>query len=306
MRILIISRIDPEALDTLRREHEVEYSPNPSQEQLLQLVPEREILVFRSGVEITRDVLSHASDLQLLIRAGSGMDNIDHAYVASKGLRFVRIPEPAAWAVSEMTFALMLGLARKILWADASLRQGRWVKGEYDGALLYGKTLGIVGMGNIGSRVARLGAAFGMRVIGCVQERTAPVVSAFAASDIAVLDLPEVVAQADFLTIHLPLNDATRGLFGAPLLSTIKPGAFLVNLARGGIVDERALCQLLRDGKVAGAGVDVHEVEGNGHVSPLASFPNVILTPHVGAQVTESQRQIGQRILDLVRLHAQP
>jgi phosphoglycerate dehydrogenase-like enzyme len=185
-------------------------------------------------------------------------------------------------------------------------RGGRWVKGEYDAALLYGKTLGVVGMGNIGSRVARLGAAFGMRVIGCIQDRNAAVVSAFAASDIVVLDLPEVVAQADFLTIHLPLTDATRGLLGASLLSTMKPGAFLVNLARGGIVDEGALCELLRDGKLAGAGVDVHEVERDGHVSPLASFANVILTPHIGAQVTECQRQIGLRILDLVRVHVQP
>jgi D-3-phosphoglycerate dehydrogenase len=305
MRILIISRVDPGALESLRQEHEVTYSLNPTKEQLLELIPECEALVFRSGVELSRDVLSRAGSLRLLIRAGSGMDNVDHHYATSRGIRFLRIPEPSAWAVSELAFALMLGVARKILWADATLRQGAWVKGEYDGALLNGKTLGVLGLGNIGSRVAHLGLAFGMPVVGCIEEPTPEAAREFAASGITLLSLPEVVSRADVLTIHLPLTDATRGLLDARLLSTMKPGAFLMNLARGGIVDEKALCDLLRDGRLAGAGVDVHEVEKDGHVSPLASFPNVILTPHIGAQVGECQRRIGVRILELVRAHAQ-
>jgi phosphoglycerate dehydrogenase-like enzyme len=305
MRILVISRVDPDALESLRQEHEVTSFLDPSKEQLQGLVSDCEVVVFRSGVELSRDVLSKALNLRLLIRAGSGTDNVDLEYASSRGIGFLRIPEPSALAVSELAFALMLGLARRILWADGSLRQGAWIKGEYDGVLLNGKTLGVLGLGNIGGRVAQLGLAFGMRVIGCIDESAGTAAGDLKASGITLLKLPEVVAQADFLSVHLPLTDATRGLLGGRMLSTMKSGAFLINLARGGIVDEKALCGLLQEGRIAGAGVDVHEVEKSGHVSPLAAFPNVILTPHIGAQVGECQRRIGVRILEIVRSHVQ-
>lgn len=306
MHILIISRVDPEALDALRREHEVSYLPNPGPEELRGLIQDCEVLIFRSGVELSRDVLSCAHKLRVLIRAGSGTDNVDQQYATSRGIEFVRIPEPSAWAVSELAFGLMLGVARKLLWADATMRRGAWAKGEYDGALLYGKTLGILGLGNIGNRVAQLGIAFGMKVIGCIDQPTPSAARAFASSGVTLLGLPEVVSRADFLSIHLPLTEATRGLLGAKLLSTMKPGAVLINLARGGVVDETVLCELLRENRLAGAGIDVHDVEKEGHVSPLAAFPNVILTPHIGAQVGECQRRIGLRIVELVREHAGP
>jgi D-3-phosphoglycerate dehydrogenase / 2-oxoglutarate reductase len=250
---------------------------------------------------VTGDLIDESPQLKLLIRAGSGLDNVDVERARAREIRLVRIPGPGAQAVAELTFGLMLSVARNVTLADRLLRQGHWPKKELGGPLLQGKTLGIVGAGNIGGRVGDLGAAWGMRVIGCVDRPTAECRTALAGRGIQLKSLDEVVAEADYLTVHVPLTDRTRGLIDAARLAQMKPGSILVNTARGGVVDEAALREALLDGsRLRGAGLDVHGREGEGTHSPLADLPNVVLTPHIGAMAIDSPREIGERILRLL------
>jgi len=168
MRILIASAIDPDSIERLSRDHAVTFAPGLSEDELLAKIPDKDVLVFRSGVSITRDVLRVARNLRLIVRAGSGLDNIDLDELRRRNIVMVRIPRPSAQAVAELTFTLMLGLARNLLIADSEWRQGHWVKNDLQNYLIHGKTLGVVGVGNIGQRVGEMGVAWGMRVIGCV------------------------------------------------------------------------------------------------------------------------------------------
>ncbi|MCG3154371.1 MAG: Hydroxypyruvate reductase [bacterium] len=301
MRILIASSIAPEAIDRLRTQHDVVCAFNAPEEKLKALVADREMLICRSGVTISAAVMASAPQLQLIIRAGSGTDNIDMDYVRQHGIRLERIPEPGAKAVAELAFAMMLGLARHLLQADRLLRQGHFAKHELSGYLLRGKVLGIVGAGNIGSLTGEMAAAWGMKVLGCVAHPSAAVAAALAQKGVQLATFEEVVANADFLSLHVPLTPATRHLINANVLAAMKPGSYLINMARGGVVEEQALyAALLAGTTLRGAGLDVHQNEKEGQVSPLAALPNVILTPHVGAQTIDSQREIGERIVAIV------
>ncbi|MGH3944081.1 MAG: NAD(P)-dependent oxidoreductase, partial [Pseudonocardiaceae bacterium] len=223
-----------------------------------------------------------------------------------RNVEVVRVPGSSAQPVAEFTFALLLSLVRKVALADRQLRQGHWPKAALGGPLLTGKTLGIVGAGRIGSRVGEMGAAWGMRVIGCVAD-SAPVTRAgLAARGIMVASFDTVVAEADFLSLHVPLDEATRHLIDARVLSHLKRGSYLINVARGGVVDEAALYPELTEGdRLVGAALDVHEREGEGTRSPFADLPNVVLTPHIGAMALDSQRLIGQRVVELVSAYQQ-
>jgi len=300
VNILCLSPIDASALERLRRSHDVTAAVNGDHRRLHSLVPEREVVIFRSGVTVTGEFIDDSPRLKLLIRAGSGLDNVDVDRAREREVRLVRVPGPGAQAVAELTFGLMLSVARNVTLADRLLRQGRWPKKELGGPLLQGKTLGIVGAGNIGARVGDLGAAWGMRVLGCVDRPTAACREALAHRGIELATLDDVIAAADYLTIHVPLSDATRNLIDAERLARMKPGSVLVNTARGGVVDESALRDALLDGHVRGAGLDVHAREGEGTHSPLEDLPNVVLTPHIGAMAIDSQREIGERIIHLL------
>lgn len=301
MKILIISPIDAEAIARLRQRHNVECAFNADAETLRQRIVDREAVVLRSGVRLDAAAMECAPGLRLVVRAGSGTDNIDLDYLAVHDIALVRVPEPGAQAVAELTFALMLALARGVRTADAALRQGHWAKYEIEGRLISGKTLGVVGAGNIGRRVGQLGAALGMRPIGCVEHPTPATAAALERAGMTLVPFDQVVAEADILTLHVPLTPATRYLIGGDVLSRMKPGALLVNMARGGVVDEVALhAALVRGDRLRGAALDVHEREGEGRVSPLAELPNVILTPHIGASTIDTQRQIGERVIEIV------
>ncbi len=300
MKILIASSIYPEAIEKLHECHDVTCAFNAQETELQTLIKDREVLIFRSGVSITAEVMAAAPDLKLLIRAGSGLDNLDFDYVQKRGLKLVRIPEPGAKAVAELTFALMLALARNILKADHSLRQGRWVKRELTGHLLTGKVLGLIGVGNIGARIGQLGSAWDMQVIGCVGHPSPVKAARLREKGINLVNLYQVLAEADFITVQTPLQADTHHLIDAKALASMKPGAFLINVARGGVVDEMALYQALTEGHSGGAGLDVHETEGEGKVSPLATLENVILTPHIGASAIDSQREIGDIAIDTI------
>jgi phosphoglycerate dehydrogenase-like enzyme len=299
LKILIASVISQAAVDELRRRYEVVDAIGVSEETLKERIADCDAVILRSGVELTGDVLRCAPGLRLIVRAGSGFDNIDVAYAEQNGIELVRVPGPGAQAVAEMAFALMLGAARQLLRADALWRAGHWVKHEVKGRMLAGKTLGVYGAGNIGIKTARMGVSWGMRVIACVETQTDELTATFAEEGVELTTADAVLEQSDFLAIHVPLDESTRGLIGAAELARMKPGSFLVNLARGGVVVESALREALTSGHLAGAGVDVHEREGEGEISPLADLPNVILTPHIGASTVDAQEIIGRTVLEI-------
>ena len=300
MRVLIASQIAPASLAELQAHHDVRMAIGAGEAELAAAAADREAIVFRSGVTIGPDALA-APDLRLLVRAGSGLDNLDLALVHERGLRLVRIPGPGAQAVAELTFGLMLALARSIVLADRQLRDAHWTKGELVGYNLRGKTLGIIGLGSIGTRVAALGSAWGMHPVGIVEHPSAARAREFADAGVRLATLDTVLAEADFISVHVPLSPATRGLIGTRELALVKSGAFLINIARGGVVDEEALAEALRPGgRLRGAGLDVHAAEGEGKRSPLADFPNVVLTPHIGAQTIDAQEEIGREVVAII------
>ncbi|MEJ2737501.1 MAG: NAD(P)-dependent oxidoreductase [Anaerolineae bacterium] len=301
MRILVASPIDPGTIEELGSEHDVICQYDAPTEVLKELIRDRDLLIFRSGVQITAEVMESGPELKYLLRAGSGLDNLDVDYVRRRGLELTRIPTPSAQAVAEMAFALMLALSRRLLEADRSMREGRWAKYELYGTLLSGKVLGIVGAGNTGSRVGEVGVTWGMEVLGCVEHPSAERANVLGEKGIRLADFEEVISRADYVSVHVPYKESTHYLFNAEVFSRMKPGSFLINLGRGGVVDEHALYEVLTAGDtVRGAGLDVHEVEHEGERSPLADLSNVVLTPHIGATVVDTQREIGRRIYEIV------
>ncbi len=300
MRVLIASSIDTQAIENMSAQHDVKCEFSPDQETLKSVVKDREVLIFRSGVDINSEVLACAPDLRLIIRAGCGLDNVDVEYARSKGIEMHTIPQPASYSVSEMTFALMLGLARRVLEADASRRAGRWQKNELKGHLLFNKTLGVIGAGNIGSRVGYLGHVWGMRVLGCVEHPSPERAAGLLKKGIELVDLDKVVSEADFLTLHVPKKESTLRLINSDVLARMKKGSFLVNIARGGVVDESALYKALTEGEnLLGVALDVHEQEGEGKLSPFKDLTNVILTPHIGSMTVDTYKDMGNRIQNI-------
>src|SRR5215207_5260594 len=301
MKILIASKIYADSIEKLKEDHEVVCAFGADKETLKSLIWDCDVLVFRSGVDISADVMAAAPSLKLLLRAGSGVDNLDLDYISQRGLRLIRIPGPGAKAVAELSFAMMLALARNLLEADHLTRQGRWAKNELTGYLLTGKVLGVLGAGNIGSLVGRMGVAWGMDVLACVEHPSPERAKEFAHMGIQLTTDEEVIAKADFLSVHVPLTASNRNLINKDALATMKTGAYLVNMARGGVVDEAVLLHALTEGQLSGAALDVHQVEGEGKISPLAELKNVILTPHIGASTFDSQREIGEIIIETVK-----
>src|SRR5687767_1829664 len=205
MKILIISPIDKGAVAVLKREHDVVSAVGQDEAATRELIRDRDAVIFRSGVAVTADLMRCAPELKLLVRGGSGFDNVDMDYVTAHGIEFLRVPEPGARAVAELTFALMLGLARSLVRADATWRQGRWLKHELPGYLLRGKVLGIVGAGSIGRCVGQMAAAWGMEVLGCVSRPTPAVGQALREEGIQLASFDEIVARSDFLSVHCAL-----------------------------------------------------------------------------------------------------
>lgn len=301
MKVLLASHIDPGAAAVLAQRYDVTWVAKADPAGLAEAVIDREAVVMRSGVQLTADVMAPAEDLRLVVRAGSGLDNIDLDFARRHDVRVVRIPGMSAPPVAEFTFALLLALARKVALADRLLRDGLWPKSQLGGALLHGKTLGIIGAGNIGGLVGQMGAAWGMRVLGSVESPNESVAQSLLGRGISLVDNDHVLTESDFLCLHVPLNAATRHMIGRDQLRRMKPGSMLVNVARGGVVDEAALFEeLTSGGTVVGAALDVHEAEGDRTISPFAALDNVVLTPHIGAMAVDTQRLIGDRVVELL------
>ena len=255
-------------------------------------------LIVRSGTQADSDLLASAEVLEVIGRAGVGLDNIDLNEATRRGIAVLNAPAGNTTSTAELAFALLLSAARRIPAADRSVHKGEWERGEFKGSQLSGKTLGVVGAGRIGTEVIRRARAFGMKTLV-----TDPYLRPERASDLSteLVDLGELLARADFVSLHVPLNDDTRDLIGESELAAMKKTAFLVNAARGGIVDEVALAAALRAGELAGAALDVYEEEPLPAGHPLRDAPHLVMTPHLGASTNEAQREVAIEIAHSVR-----
>ncbi|HEY6430287.1 MAG TPA: phosphoglycerate dehydrogenase [Acidimicrobiales bacterium] len=298
-RVLVTEKIAQSGLDLLSQAvHEVDVQEGLSPDDLLGAVVGAHALIIRSATKVTAKVLAAGTSLQVVGRAGVGLDNVDVAAATERGVMVVNAPTSNILSVAEQAMALLLAQARNIPQAHAALVAGRWERSKWEGVELHGKVLGVVGLGRAGSLVAQRAHAFGMELIGYD-----PFVSPERARAMGVrlVGIEDLVAEADFVSIHTPKTPETVGLFGRDLLAKAKPGIRIINTARGGIVDEDALADALRDGIVAGAGLDVFDKEPCTE-SPLFELPGVVVSPHLGASTEEAQDKAGVTIAEQVLL----
>jgi D-3-phosphoglycerate dehydrogenase / 2-oxoglutarate reductase len=298
-RILVTEEIADGGLDRLRAAgHEVDVRNGLSPAQLLDAVVGAHALIIRSATQVTDEVLAAGSDLLVVGRAGIGLDNVDTEAATTRGVMVVNAPQSNIVSAAEHTMALLLAQARNVPQAHSALVAGRWERSRWEGVELADKTLGIAGLGRIGKLVADRARAFGMRLIAFD-----PFVSADRGRQLGVelLPLDQVVAESDFLTIHLPKTSETKGIIGRELLLKAKPTLRVINVARGGIVDETALADAVREGIIAGAALDVFDTEPT-TVSPLFELDSIVVTPHLGASTREAQDKAGDTIADMVQL----
>jgi len=296
-RILISDPLDAEGVQILRDAgFDVVEQAGLSPDALREALAGCHGLVIRSGTQVTAEALEGAEALQVIGRAGAGVDNVDVQAATRRGIVVMNTPGGNAVSACELTLAMMLALARRVPQACARVKAGEWPHKEFKGTELHGKCLGIVGLGRIGSEVARRALAFGMQVVACdpfvTEERARRL-------EVRLVELPELFATSDFITLHSPKTRDTDRLINADTLATMKDGVFLINCARGGIVDEAALADALRSGKVGGAALDVFATEPPGD-SPLLAFDSVIATPHLGATTREAQTKVAVQIAQQV------
>jgi D-3-phosphoglycerate dehydrogenase len=298
-RILVTEEIAEAGLDRLRSAgHTVDVLLEWSPSDLLTAIEGANALIIRSATQVDRELLAAATDLVAVGRAGIGLDNVDLEAATERGVMVINAPQSNIVSAAEHTMALLLAQARNVPQAHAALVAGRWERSKWEGVELADKTLGIVGLGRIGKLVADRARGFGMRLVAFD-----PYVSADKARQggVELMPLDQVVAESDFLTIHLPKTPETTGLIGRDLLLKAKPALRIINVARGGIVDEAALAEAIRDGLVAGAGLDVFASEPTTE-SPLFGIDSVVVTPHLGASTREAQDKAGDTIADMIQL----
>lgn len=296
VRILICDPINPEGIEKLKRAgFKVEFLIR--KEMLKKEIQEYDVLIVRSRTKVTREIIECGKHLKLIARAGSGLDNIDLKAAEKRGIAVINTPEASADSVAELTIGLIVALARKMILADSSMKQGKWLKKELMGFLLKGKKLGLIGLGNIGLRVARIAKAVGMKIL--VTKRTPPSPELLESLEAEFLPLDDLLRQSDIVSIHVPLSEETKHMIDAEEISKMKDGAFLINTSRGEIINEKALLDALRSGKLGGAALDVYAAEPPENLE-LIKQPNVICTPHIGAQTVEAQREASIRLAEKI------
>ena len=299
MRVLVTEKLSDAGLELLRERFQVDVREDLARGDLAAEIAPYDALVIRSATRVTAEVLDAAPRLKVVARAGIGVDNVDVEAATRRGVLVVNAPQSNTISAAEHTMALLLAQARNVPQADRELHAGRWDKERWQGVELAGKTLGLIGLGRVGTLVASRAQGFGMRVIAFD-----PYVSGERAKELGVDVMPtleSLLVQADFVSIHLPGSPDTLGLIGEHQLAMIKPGARLVNTSRGGIVDEEALAKALDDGRLAGAALDVFAVEPATD-SPLLGMEQVVVTPHLGASTIEAQDKAGTTVAEMVRL----
>jgi len=303
-RVLVSDKISESGVKLLQMEPEIEVDVKTglSPEELQEIIGDYDALVVRSATKVTREIIEAATRLKVVGRAGTGVDNIDLEAATEKGIVVMNTPGGNTVAAAEHAVSMMLSMARKIPQACASMKEGKWEKKKFMGVEVHGKTLGVIGMGRIGSLVAKMGLGLGMRVIACD-----PYLSHKAAKDMGVTltDIETLFSESDFITIHAPLTQETRNMISRDAFKKMKDGVMLVNCARGGIVDEEALYEAIQVGKVAGAALDVFSKEPPPPDHPILRLEEVICTPHLGASTKEAQEVVAiaivQQIIDYLK-----
>ncbi len=301
--VLICDEVDP-ILNKILKDNglKVSYEPAITPEQILEKIPGFNIVIVRSRTSITKEMIDKAENCKIIARVGVGLDNIDQQAAKTKNIRVINAVEGAMNAVAELVLGLMLSLARQTARGDRALRNQQWLKKELKGTELRGKYLGIIGLGNIGKKLGRLAHALNMNIIGY---DVVPIDEEFS-KEVGLMkaDLNTLLQSSDYVSIHVPLLDSTYHLLDAQKISTMKNTAKIINTSRGGVVDEDALYDALKNGTLGGAALDVFEKEpaiGN----KLAELDNVILTPHIGAQTKEAQslaaNVIAEKIIQILR-----
>ncbi len=305
LRALVADKLAQIGVDMLKTDFEVDVKTGLSEEALCEIIGNYHALLVSSATTVTRRVLDNAPDLRVIGRAGAGLDNINVSAAREKGVEVVNAPQANTRAVAEYTMGLLLALARHLPRADAGMKAGRWEKSALLGIGLYGKTLGLIGFGKIGREVAARANAFGMKVV-VNQPRITPELALDAG--VELMSLPDMLKQADFVSIHVPLNAETTGLIGARELALMKPTAYLINTARGAVVDEQALVAALNGNRLAGAAIDVF-IKEPAVESELARHPRVVAAPHIAAATRDAQHAaaatVARQIIDLLADTAQ-
>ncbi len=303
-RVLICDSIDNSGIESLRKSGMVvDYQPEINANQLSTIAKDYDVIVVRSRTKITKEIIqASAPSVKIIARVGVGLDNIDINEAEANGIHVINSPEAAANAVSELVIGLMLSLARSIPFADVETKKGNWIKKDLTGVELRGKYLGIIGVGNIGRNIGRIGRSLRMNLIGY---DIIPINRDFTREvGMIVADFNTLLESADFVTCHVPLTAETKKMFSADKLSKMKPSAFLINTSRGEVIDENALYETLKNGRIAGAALDVFETEPPMN-KMLLQLPNVICTPHIGAQTKEAQQLaamvIAEKIIQTLR-----
>jgi len=301
--VLICDQVNPILKEVLEKNGlKVTYEPEITPEQIAEKIGNFEVVVVRSRTKMTRELVEKADKCQVIARVGVGLDNIDQESAKEKNIRVINAVEGAITAVAELVIGLMLSMAREIPRADREIRNGNWIKKELMGTELKGKYLGIVGLGNIGKRLGRLARALNMNIIGY---DVMPIDDEFA-KEVGLMkaDLDTLLSSADYVSLHVPLLDSTHHLINAKKLKLMKNTARIINTSRGGVIDEEALYNSLNEGNLAGAALDVFEMEpatGN----KLTTLPNFVATPHMGAQTKEAQllaaNIIAEKIIQVLR-----
>ena len=301
--ILICDQVNPTLNEILEKNGlKITYEPEITPEQISEKIENFDVVIVRSRTKITKDLIEKANKCKIIARVGVGLDNIDQDAAKEKGIRVINAVEGAMNAVAELVIGLMLSLAREIPRADREVRNGNWIKKELMGTELRGKYLGIVGMGNIGKRLGRLAKALNMNIIGF---DVMPIDDEFS-KEVGLMktDLDTLLASSDYVSLHVPLLDSTKHMINTTKINSMKNTAKIINTSRGGVIDEEALYDALKNGQLGGAALDVFEKEpatGN----KLAELDNVILTPHIGAQTKEAQslaaNVIGEKIIQILR-----
>jgi D-3-phosphoglycerate dehydrogenase len=300
-KVLITDSISEEGIDVLRKNYQVDIKTGLKAPEIISIIGDYDALMVRSQTQVTADIIEAGKKLQVIARAGVGIDNVDVEAATRNGVVVVNAPTGNTVSAAEHAFALMLAMARNIPQANTSLKSCLWKRNDFMGTELRGKTLGIMGLGNVGSEVARRAQAFEMRLLGID-----PLVSAEYAKNIGVtlVELEQLLKESDFISLHMPLTPQTRGIIGAKEIAMLKPGARIINCARGGLIDEKELVKAIHEKRISGAAIDVFEKEPCTE-SILFAEPNIIVTPHLGASTSEAQvlaaRDVAEQIADIFK-----
>jgi D-3-phosphoglycerate dehydrogenase len=296
MKVLVCDNVSPKGVAHLEAQSELEVTVvNGALTD--DLLADAEAIIVRSATKVTPEVMGKTPKLRVVGRAGVGVDNVDVEVATERGIVVMNTPSGNTISTAELTFSMLMALARKIPQAHMSMKSGKWDRKAFAGTELSGKTIGILGMGRIGSQVARRAIAFGMRVLAFDPYLS---MSKARALQVELLELDEIFERSDFITVHMPLSDETRDMLGADAFSKMKDGVCVVNCARGGIINEADLVTAVKSGKVAGAALDVYDAEPLPEDAELRELPQVVMTPHLGASTKEAQESVGLEVAEAV------